>query len=107
MDVFIKYWKGTSIFSNLYIIPIIVYILNNLKISCKIIEEISKASYHIFLTQMMYYYTIEKYIEGFLGNIIVTIFINIVICCICGYVFYAIENFLEKKSIKGESKCLK
>ncbi len=99
-DVFIKYWKGTSILSNLYIIPIIICILNNVTINCKILEKISKASYHIFLTQMVYYYTLSKYVYKFVNNDLIVIFVNIVICCTCGYIFYIIENILREKILK-------
>ena len=106
-DVFIKYWKGTSIFSNLYIIPIIVYIINNVKVNSAILEKISKASYHIFLTQMVYYTTLSKFTYEFINNDLIVICINIIICCSCGYLFYRIESILRDKILKEKKVCIK
>jgi len=59
-----------------------------------VIAEIGQASYYIFLAQMAYFW-IAKSIVNDLPYFMTPI--SIVICCLCGYLFYKIENSIRAK----------
>lgn len=50
----IIYWTRTSFVAVMYIVPIVLVLFKK-NIKCKLIELFGKASYNIFLTQMVYY----------------------------------------------------
>ncbi len=62
-------------------------IFNN--IYTKVLSGIGKASYHIFLTQMVYFWTLGKAINMFTSMAFV---FNIAICITLGYVFYSLHT---------------
>lgn len=91
-------WSGTSFMAGLYIAPIIMVIMNHFRsFSCKPLELIGKASYNIFLTQMVYYAAFAERITRFSNRISVHITCNVIICVSIGIVFYLIENNLTQK----------
>ena len=88
-------WATTNFISSMLIIPIMIWILPNLRIRFLPLEIIGRASYHIFLVQMMYYRGYyEKLQNRFLtwqGHLIA----GIVICLTLGVAFYYIEKPLQ------------
>jgi len=67
----------------------------------KLIAELGKASYHIFLTQMAYFYYMDYLFEHLPAAIYVSI--NLAICLSVGYLFYWLENKLRAyKPIRKE-----
>jgi peptidoglycan/LPS O-acetylase OafA/YrhL len=90
-------WGGTNALSFVWSLALVVIGLsvfpiavNNLCV--RLISECGKASYHIFLTQMVYFWTIGYYIYGLFDNsfiINITVFIiNTIICVAVGLMFY-------------------
>ncbi len=57
---FNRSWADVSFIACLFYIPIVAYLLSKEGITCKPLETIGKASYHIYLTQMVYYNFIKK-----------------------------------------------
>ena len=102
--VITNYWTGTSMWACLYIIPLSSpLILNTAK--NKFLETLGKASYDIFLVQMVYYNgagIIYKYV----GNRLLQIIINIIVCVSVGLVFHYVETPLTKRVNKVASKLL-
>lgn len=94
----IIYWTRTSFLAGLYITPI-AYIL--LKIRSKIripfLELLGKASFNIFLIQMIYYLYLDKYIYNLVSSVLVRLIINISTCCILGIIFFYLEDPITKK----------
>ncbi len=97
----IRYWTGTSFIAALYIIPIICILVK----SCEIVhffplEVIGKASYNIFLTQMVwygiYYSTGAPSISAIIENSFFQIIFNVSFCLLIGVVFYIIEQPITK-----------
>lgn len=68
-------------------------IINNLGV--RLISEIGRASYHIFLTQMVYFWTIGGKINGISAGVFI---INIIICITIGLTFYYISQIAAVKS---------
>lgn len=90
-----KWWTGTSMFPVLFIVPIFGFLVEkNIKFAP--LEKIGKASYNIFLTQMVYYCYLYGKIKEFLVNVYLNAVVSIAICVIIGIVFYEIENRITK-----------
>lgn len=87
------YWVTTALPSAFYVFPL-VYLIIGIKgkkdqsEAGKYLALIGKASYHIFLTQMLYYYL--QLDEKF--NYPLTIMISILICTNVGILFYLIDT---------------
>lgn len=91
----ITYWTGTSFIACFYIIPLSMFGIDKLKnIRFKPVEIIGKASYHIFLVQMVWYYLAHERIASW--NIYWALVINLVICIGVGITFYLIETPLNE-----------
>ena len=93
----IKYWPKTSFIACLYIIPIIWYCINHgggLKFSP--LELLGKASYNIFLVQMVWYFLTPSIISNYIKNTEIELLINIIVCVVCGVIFFAIETPITK-----------
>lgn len=93
------YWTGTSFLACLYILPLASRIpMANMQ--GRILEVLGKASYHIFVVQMVYYHY-----AGFLYARILyrglRILVNLFICSVVGLLFYYMErpiiNLIKKK----------
>ncbi len=91
----IIYWSGTCLLAALWIVPIAWLLLKSTrlnKVKCKPLEICGKASYNIFLTQMVFYISgvgaVYKYVENRAVQLILCLSINVVV----GLVFYWIEN---------------
>lgn len=78
---------------------------------CGLLEEIGKASYDIFLTQMVYYATLGGLVHRLVGSFAVQVIINIVICVAMGFVFNRIEapitEYIKKESLSVLTKMKK
>lgn len=91
----IIYWTKTCFLACFYIVPI-ANVLIRLKIHNRILEVIGKASYNIFLTQMVYYEFMARSMYEFVPSRIIQLIININICVIVGVVFYYLESPVTK-----------
>ncbi len=84
-----NFWTGTSLWACLYIIPLAKYIIEN-KFHNRIIEAIGRASYDIFLVQLVYYKGVERVYAHVQGRV-VQLIVNLVICVILGLLFHIVE----------------
>ena len=111
----IIYWSGTCFLATLYILPLSALLIEKCKnVRLRILESMGKASFNIFLAQMVYF----PYFNG-IGNklldkvenwyLFVTLqnTINIVVCVCTGLVFYEIEGRLTKKILIFSAKIFK
>lgn len=93
-------WAPTSLMTALYVVPIMSMLLRNCRKGLKPLETIGKASYEVFLVQMIYFCLGNKITETF-ENQYARLFISIIICTMLGIAFfYAINpltTFLMKK----------
>lgn len=96
-----NFWTGTCIWACLYIIPISAWILNCNGMKNGILELFGKASYNIFLVQMIYYRG-ARIVYGLIENRALQLGINIVICLGMGVIFYYVEkpvtDYINKKA---------
>lgn len=95
----ILYWKSTSFLTCLFIAPILGWMVSNVSWSFRPLQVIGKASFHIFLVQMIYYNFADRMYALILDPIYGLIF-NIVNCVAAGTVFYFVERPLSRKMIE-------
>ena len=85
-------WTSTSVFAVLYIVPIMIYLMKQNTIQCKGIELLGRASYDIFLIQMIWYWAAAKYLYEAVSAAALRLAISIPVCTLVGVAFYKIEN---------------
>lgn len=93
--VITNYWSGTSMFAVLFIIPIVAFLITNTNTHFKPVEILGKASYNIFLVQMVYYLA-ASHVYNKVENRLVQLIISIILCTIIGTVYYYIEAPITK-----------
>lgn len=91
-----KYWTNTSMFACLFFLPIIQFAIKAKKIHFIPIETLGKASYHIFLAQMVYY-NWAWHMYDRIDSIVIRIAINFGCCIVAGMLFYKIEQPITQK----------
>lgn len=96
-----KYWATTNFLASMIIVPFIVWVLERKKqIHIFPLEVIGRASYHIFLVQMVYYLGYYNILINQFTKLSQQLLIGIVICVICGVLFYSFEiklrDFMRK-----------
>ncbi len=97
--VFITYWTSTCWIAGLYVLPILTMLIK-LDFRCTVLEMLGRASYNIFLVQMVYYKFYASNIYEKIERRRYELLASIVICIVIGLVFYWGESFFTKKIIK-------
>ncbi len=93
------YWKGTSFVTCLFIVPVLGWIVRKVRFGFKPLEVIGKASFHIFLVQMVYYnYIWEMYL--LIPDVLTHLLVSMVNCVLVGLVFYYLETKLSQFIIR-------
>ena len=95
-------WATTCCISALYIIPICTCFFRSKKlmdIKWAPMELIGRASFNIFLTQMVYFIGVKK-VYKIVNGILVRNLVNIAVCCIVGIIFYMIESRFAARLIR-------
>ena len=102
-------WTTTSMMTTFWIFPLFFILYKALgKLPPSKLQVIGKASYHIFLTQMVYYCTIIPYrISSAVPSVWIFAAINIIICVAFGCVFYYFEYFITSRIISYTQKQFK
>lgn len=99
----ITFWCGSSFVVCLFIVPIVGGMIRYVHFGCMPLEIVGRASFNIFLVQMIYYNFAEKIYEIIPGRGVQLLF-NIVNCVVVGVIFYYIEQPLTKYLINGIKK---
>jgi len=95
----ITYWNTTSFVTMLYIIPILGWMLTNVKIKCRPLEIVGRASFNIFLVQMIFY-SLRGAVYESVQECWAKLCISIGVCVGIGILFYYIEQPITKWIIK-------
>ncbi len=91
--VFLENWTGTCCMACLFACPLLYLALNSNKNYKKsMICCVGKASYNIYLFQMIYYWACFNTICNAIPNWILQFIISILLCLSAGVLFYKIEN---------------
>lgn len=94
------HWTETCFIAALFIMPLTKFLLTSKKmkhITCKPLEFLGKASFNIFLVQMVYFNYVAKFVYKFSQSALILNIINLSICILAGIVFYHIESRITKK----------
>ncbi len=87
------YWTGRTMIAVFWIIPVCYLLFWKLgNIRCRILEKLGKASYHIFLTQMVFYNFCSGLMQQLIPNKLAALLCCIIICLGIGMIFYYIET---------------
>ena len=86
-------WTSTCFISVMWIIPLTSWMIQNLKLGFMPLEVIGRASYHIFLVQMVYYLGYYEKVKGLVSKRIasgdaVHLILGMIICVMVGVLFY-------------------
>lgn len=95
----ITYWSATSFLVCLYVAPVLGVIIRKVHWGFRPLEIIGKASFNIFLVQMIYY-NFADCIYVMIPNRALQLGFNIANCVIMGVAFYYIEQPLTKGVLK-------
>ena len=96
----IPYWQGTSYLAAMFIIPIVNILLKK-DFKFKPIELLGRASFEIFLTQMVYYTFGASLINKIIESDLIRFTISIVANLIFGTIFYLVEDPITRKVAKA------
>ena len=92
---FVPYWGGTCFVAGMFLLPC-AYILLRIKMSSRVFETIGKASFNIYLTQMVFFYFYYSIDTSMLGICIYNDFIRFIVCVainmLIGILFYIVEK---------------
>ncbi len=96
----VNMWKTTSFVTVLYLVPLFEYLTSDKfkNVKCSLLELAGKASFNIFLVQMIYYNFAEKMLELVKYNWLFVL-ISVINCVAAGIVFYLLESAFTKKVI--------
>lgn len=95
------YWKGTGFATCLFIVPILRFLLKICKNKIRFypLEVVGKASFDIFLVQMIFYCIYSSSLENLVDNYMLYLLFTILLCVVLGIIFYIVEDFLTKRII--------
>ena len=96
--VIFKQWTTTSMPTVFMAFALFLLIKRFLTYQNRLIEIISKSSFHIFLTQMVYYSSLDTALHILLDirSEFIAFPINLCICVSCGILFYYVETSVVK-----------
>ena len=84
-------WRTTSMLTCLYIIPILCILIGKCHKGFGSLELAGKASFNIFLVQMIYYNFVND-MAVYIPSRPLLLMFNILNCCIAGILFYIVEK---------------
>ncbi len=102
--LFVKDWTGTCFIASMYAVPFAWIVICKIKPCFSPLEWVGKASYHIFLAQMLYYYCFSPFVYQGVSNRKLQLLICMTISVGLGLLFYIVESPLTKW-LQNKTKC--
>ena len=99
-------WARVNYLSSLIVMPIMYVLIRKFYASSfkiPVIQQLGKASYNIFLVQMVYYSGASLVYKKIHGTLL-QIAISVITCCCLGYIFYKIETKITRYVVNGVRK---
>ena len=90
-------WSVTSVLAALYIMPIFALAVEHGKFHFAPLDLLGKASYDIFLLQILYHSFWVEHIYALIPQRPLQLLVNILICCAVGIAFHFIETPITRK----------
>lgn len=104
---FLIHWISTSFAASMLIVPVVWLIVRFCKFGFWPLELLGKASYNIFLVQMLYYYSIAAEVYQKFESRKQQLLVSMAICVCVGVLYYFLETPLTKLIQKGIRKIKK
>lgn len=92
-------WTSTSFLAVMWAIPLITWLIPHVKLRFLPLEMIGRASYNIFLVQMIYYRAYRSKVAALIKAWPWELLAGIAICVLIGLIFYLLESRLTGKII--------
>ena len=96
---FITYWTATSFLTSLHAIGLFS-VLKDRVLRFRPLEFLGKASYHIFLTQMVFFNGVPL-LEGIITSRPLRYLVCITVCLLAGVLFYVVEQPLNRLCVRA------
>lgn len=97
----LHFWEKTSMMSSLFIVPVFAYLVKcHGTVRCKPLEFLGRASYNIFLAQMVYYRYVEEFVISAVDQRWLVFVIDMVVSVVLGLLFYGVEPKWTQKWIQ-------
>lgn len=100
-------WARVNYLSSLIVMPIMYVLIRKFYFSSlkmPLIQQLGKASYNIFLVQMVYYYCVVSLVYEKIHGILLQIVISVITCCCLGCIFYSIEIKITEHIVRSVKK---
>lgn len=97
----VNYWIGTCYVCSMFIIPAFALVIKYLKnMRLPGMEVVGKASYNIFLVQMLFYDIPQEYIAAKINSRVLQLLFGLVVCVVVGILFWIVEKRITQKVLK-------
>lgn len=83
-----------------------VYILLRKELKSKLLMLIGRASYNIYLLQMLYYWKVNAYVGKYIQNMWLWFFSGVVICCVSGILYWMADKRVTPRIIMTVDRLL-
>lgn len=94
-------WARVNLYSTLFVLPVMYIVIkkySDKNINIPILCEFGKASFNIYLVQMVFYGSGQvQIVYKLASNKVMQLIICVVLCTLFGYIYYRIENPIRKK----------
>ena len=102
---YVIHWTGTSFLASMYVVPVVWLLIKKCRLRFAPVEFLGRASYHIFVMQMLYYYAVAPLVYQSVQSRKLQLLVSMG-CSLCsGILFYFVETplskFLQNKIIKN------
>ena len=91
-----KDWATTNFVSSLLIVPAMIWILQNVRIRFTPLEIFGRASYHIFLAQMVYYAGYYTILQEKIRSWQLHLLAGMAVCLAVGVAFYCVDKPVQE-----------
>lgn len=100
----ITYWEGTCFLTCMLIIPVMNVLVSKVKVTIPLLNLFGKASFNIFLVQMIFFSTYKDMLESAVNNYALNVIATVIVCVVVGTLFYLLEvrftSFAISKLVK-------
>lgn len=90
-------WSVSSVLAAFYIMPFFALAVERGKAHFAPVDLLGRASYNILLAQVLYYIFFADRLYALIPQPALQVAANLLICCVCGVVFYRIEDPTTRK----------
>ena len=99
--IYFTQWTSTSMPACFFAGPVLLLLMDKIKnAKCTFLENIGKASFNVFLTQMIWYAVGYWFVQSRISMVPVQVVISLLACIAGGLLFYKVDNMITPKLVK-------